>query len=375
MVFVVHHLVCGGVDQALFDLICLLDKDRFAPCVFVQNPGGTWEGKFREAGIELIYDYSCRKPTRNPVVKVQNLANRLKVSKAYRQGGEGLLDICCPDADIVVAYDVWENEPLVFKKGARTVRYVHGDIGTFESYREDILKTRDSLVRYDRIVCVSDAAWHSFCSLSGLNQGVVMLHNPINSDHVRKLAEKPTDLPDDLPMICSVGRLAPEKGLERLLLVQKKILDQGVDHRLVIVGDGPDRSFLERLARALGTEDRVIFAGYQENPYPYMKKSRFLVNSSFTEGLPVIAMEAISLGVPIVATIPSVREAFGEENCGLITANDQQSLMEGICRMLTDEDYYETMKSGAEKQSKVLDGRAMARKVEQMFFQLVPEKG
>ena len=297
MVFIVHHLVCGGVDQALFDLICLLNKDRFAPCVFVQNPGGTWEGKFREAGIELIYDYSCRKPTRNPVVKVQNLANRLKVSKAYRQGGEGLLDICCPDADIVVAYDVWENEPLVFKKGAQTVRYVHGDIGTFESYREDILKTRDFLVRYDRIVCVSDAAWHSFCSLSGLNQGVVMLHNPINSDHVRKLAEKPTDLPDDLPMICSVGRLAPEKGLERLLLVQKKILDQGVDHRLVIVGDGPDRSFLERLARALGTEDRVIFAGNQAQVADYYMAMDFFVFPSVFEGLPGSVIEAQAAGL------------------------------------------------------------------------------
>jgi glycosyltransferase involved in cell wall biosynthesis len=84
----------------------------------------------------------------------------------------------------------------------------------------------------------------------------------------------------------------------------------------MIVGDGPDREYLERLIRAMDLQNSVILAGYQSNPYPYMKKSRFLVISSYTEGLPVISMEALSLGVPVVATIPSIGEAFGEEICG-----------------------------------------------------------
>lgn len=371
VVFVVHHLVCGGVDQALFDLVQLMDKDKFDPVVFVQNPGRQWDGKFWEAGIETVYDYSCRQPTWNPARKLDNAMKKLRIREAYRQNGEGLLDICLPGADIVASYDVWENEKMVFAKGAKTVKYIHGDIGTHESYRKDILAMRPALEKYDRIVCVSDAAWKSFRRITGLTDGVVMRYNPINSENVRTLAEEPVDLPQDLPLICAVGRLAEEKALERLLLIQKQLLEQGIDHRLVIVGDGPDKRFLERLAQAAGIRDRVIFAGYQANPYPYMKASRFLVNSSFTEGLPVIAMEALCLGVPMVAPIPSVKEAFGEGCCGLITENDHDSLLSGIRRMLTDQEFYARAKAGAEKRSAYFDGRAMTREVEQMLLELV----
>ena len=54
ILFVHHKLVCGGAEQALFDLIGLLDKTRFEAKIFVQVPGGEWERKFRDAGIELI---------------------------------------------------------------------------------------------------------------------------------------------------------------------------------------------------------------------------------------------------------------------------------------------------------------------------------
>ena len=73
IVFVNYQLICGGAEQALFDLINLLDKEKFEASVFVQHEGGDWEEKFRNAGILVIYDYSCRKPTLNPVIKMGNL--------------------------------------------------------------------------------------------------------------------------------------------------------------------------------------------------------------------------------------------------------------------------------------------------------------
>ena len=96
ILFVQHKLVCGGAEQALFDLIGLLDKTRFEAKIFVQNPGGEWEQKFRDAGIELIYDYSCRQPTWNPIKKLRNLSKKNRTRKAYDAGGEGLLDVCLP---------------------------------------------------------------------------------------------------------------------------------------------------------------------------------------------------------------------------------------------------------------------------------------
>lgn len=372
ILFVQHKLVCGGAEQALFDLIGLLDKTRFEAKIFVQNPGGEWERKFRDAGIELIYDYSCRQPTWNPVKKLGNLSKKIRTRKAYDHGGVGLLEVCLPHwADIVVSYNVWENEEMVFAGNVKTVKYVHGDPGTNPDYRNEAENHRELLSRFDRIVCVSNSAWNAFRQLSGLSRGVELHYNPMNSANVRRLAEAEANLPDsDLPYICAVGRLSAEKAFERLIVMHKRLLERGIAHRLVIVGDGPDGDFLRRLIRAMGLEDTVIMAGYQANPYPYMKHSRFLVSSSYTEGLPVIAMEALCLGVPMVFPIDSVGEVFGGEICGLITENTNPALEDAIARMLTDEVFYQQTVQGAKNRSAYFDGTRMIQEVEAMFEEL-----
>ena len=372
ILFVQHKLVCGGAEQALFDLIGLLDKTRFEAKIFVQNPGGEWERKFRDAGIELIYDYSCRQPTWNPVKKLGNLSKKIRTRKAYDHGGVGLLEVCLPHwADIVVSYNVWENEEMVFARNAKTVKYIHGDPGTNPDYRNEAENHRELLSRFDRIVCVSNSAWNAFRQLSGLSRGVELHYNPMNSANVRRLAEAEANLPDsDLPYICAVGRLSAEKAFERLIVMHKRLLERGIAHRLVIVGDGPDGDFLRRLIRAMGLEDTVIMAGYQANPYPYMKHSRFLVSSSYTEGLPVIAMEALCLGVPMVFPIDSVGEVFGGEICGLITENTNPALEDAIARMLTDEVFYQQTVQGAKNRSAYFDGTRMIQEVEAMFEEL-----
>lgn len=372
IVFVHHRLVCGGAENALFDLIGLLDKNKFDVTVFAQRNDGIWDQKFRDAGIRVIYDYSCRKATWNPITKAGNIVKKLKTAKAYQNGGAGLLDVCIPEgADIIVSYNVWENEELVFAHNAKTVKYIHGDPGTNPDYRNEAIDHKELLSRFDRIICVSRSAWNAFREISGLTDGVELHYNPMNSEAVRSKAEESVDFPEDVPVICAVGRLSREKAYERLIVIHKKLLEQGIRHKLMIVGDGPDREYLERLVRAMDLQDTVILAGYQSNPYPYMKKSRFLVISSYTEGLPVISMEALSLGVPVVSTIPSIGDIFGKETCGIVAENNNASLEEAVRRMLTDETFYAQAKAGAGKRSTFFDGKRMVQEIENLFQELV----
>ena len=372
VVFVHYKLVCGGAEQALFDLIQLLDKETFDITLFVQSPGGAWDQKFIDAGIHVIYDYSCRQPTWNPVRKFGNVVKKLKTAEAYNREGEGLLDVILPESpDIVISYSAWCHDLIAFTQSAKTVKYIHGDPGTNPVYRDEAQNKQEMLKRFDRIVCVSQAAWNSFREISGITEGVQLHYNPIDSDSVRIRAEEPVELPKDVPLVCAVGRLSEEKGFERLIVIHKRLLEEGIRHKLVIVGDGPDRDFLRRLVNATETQDTVILAGYQSNPYPYMKQSKFLVSSSFTEGLPVISMEALCLGIPMVSAVPSIGEAFGEEMCGLITENDNRSLEAGIRRMLTDDAFYADAKAGAQRRSSFFDGKRMAQEVEEMLLQLV----
>ncbi len=374
IIFIHHKLVCGGAEQALFDLISLMDKEKFDITVFVQKDDGEWNEKFWNAGIRVVFDYSCRKPSWNPVVKVGNLLKKWQISQASADDGKGLMDLCCPGADIIVSYGPIGYPYIGFAQGAKAVHYIHGDVSTNKHYRRILQEKAQTLPNYDKIVCVSEKAREAFCKETGLNETVCMYHNPLNSAHVKELAKESVDIPVDAPVICAVGRLSAEKGFDRLLYIHRRLLDQGICHHLLIVGDGEDWELLQRMRKTMDLEDSVTMVGYQSNPYPYMRASKFLVNASYTEGLPVIAMEALCLGVPVLAPVPSVAEAFGQEICGLITENDTSSLEAGIKKMLTDEDFYAQAKAGAQKRSTFFDGRQMVRPIEELFCQLVEQE-
>ena len=111
--------------------------------------------------------------------------------------------------------------------------------------------------------------------------------------------------------------------------------------------------------------------GYQVNPYPYMKQSDFVVCPSYTEGLSIIGMEALLLGVPVVSAILTIGELFGDEICGVVTENDDASLESGIRKVLTGREFYLRAKDGAEKRSKFFDGKRMVKEIEEGFINLV----
>lgn len=373
IVFIEDALICGGAEQALYDLALLLDPEKFDVTVLSQKPGGTWDQKFRDAGIHLIYDYSCRRATANPITKLGNVMKKLRTQACYRADGEDLLSVVCPGADIIVSYSMWDYPRCGFAKGAKSVKYIHGNMQTNVAFRELILRDRELLPRYDRIVCVSQDSRKAFTEHTGRTDGVEAHYNPINSDNVRRLASQKVELPTDAPLVCGVGRLSYEKGFERLIVQHKRLVEEGLRHYLVLVGDGPDRDYIHRTVQAMDAQDTVILAGYQANPYPYIAASRFLVCPSFTEGLPVVGMEAVCLGIPVVAAVPTISELFGDEMCGLITQNDNESLRCGMRRMLMDEELYQRCKAGTEVRSRFFTGRRMAKEVEDMFLRMMQE--
>ena len=103
------------------------------------------------------------------------------------------------------------------------------------------------------------------------------------------------------PIIVSVGRLERQKNYSMLLKAFHEVLKER-PAQLVLVGDGSERKNLEKEARILKLSDHIFFAGYQENPYPFIKKSDVFVLPSNFEGFGLVLVEALSLGVSIVST-------------------------------------------------------------------------
>lgn len=374
VVFLIQQLVCGGAEQALFDLICLMDKTKFDISVLVLVGGGAWEEKFQNTGIPVINIFYKREKGCSLRQFVAHQLRKMKIHRVIFQDSRKLIGMFLPDgADIAVAYSMWGDEAAALAYDMKHVKFVHGNVANNADFRKLILDNLEILPDYHRIVCISEESYRSFQEATGISNTVRMHYNPLNSENVCRMAQESVQLPQDVPLLCAVGRLAPEKAYDRLIRIHRRILDQGVAHRLVIVGDGPERENLIQVIQKTGTDETVLMAGYQPNPYPYMKNSRFLVCSSYTEGLPVIAMEALTLGIPIVSSVPSIGEIFGDSVCGIITENDDASLEDGIKKMLCDGALYSRARQGAQERSTFFDGRRMVQEIEEMFVEVMKE--
>ncbi len=126
-----------------------------------------------------------------------------------------------------------------------------------------------------------------------------VIANPVDIDEIRARASDETpDVPED-PYTFAMGRLVPKKNFALLL---RAFARAGLPGRLVIAGEGPERDALLELGRELGLADRVLLPGFVANPYPLLSRARTFVLSSNAEGFPNALVEAMSLGIPAIAT-------------------------------------------------------------------------
>jgi glycosyltransferase involved in cell wall biosynthesis len=143
----------------------------------------------------------------------------------------------------------------------------------------------------------------------------------------------------DRPRLVNVGRLSEQKGQLLLVEAAARLRDRGLDFELVIVGDGPMRGAIERLINQLDLQEQVRVTGYLSNQrvLEELLAARALVLPSFAEGLPVVIIEALALGRPVVSTqIAGIPELVEPGASGwLVPAGAIEPLVDAMAEVLT----------------------------------------
>lgn len=167
-----------------------------------------------------------------------------------------------------------------------------------------------------------------------------VLPNPLDLDRVCKLAEETPEHPwpqQGVPYFLAVGRLHPQKGFSLLLeaFARFKETDKR-GHKLLILGEGPDRPFLISLRDTLGLNGEVDLPGFVENPYPYFRQAKAFVMTSTYEGFPIVLLEALALGCPVIAVQArgGVSEALEHGRYGILVPRSPEDLAEAMERMV-----------------------------------------
>ena len=114
-----------------------------------------------------------------------------------------------------------------------------------------------------------------------------------------------------------MGGFPPPKKYIRLLKAHKRLLDEGLEYDLWILGDGTERPMLEQFVSENDLQDSVWMPGFIENPYPFMREADVLACSSVYEGFSTFVTEGVVLGKPIVTTdVSGMRELLGDSEFG-----------------------------------------------------------
>jgi len=158
----------------------------------------------------------------------------------------------------------------------------------------------------DAIVALTSFMKEEFVANIGISfDRISCIANPVDAEFVGKQAQVFVDHPwlsdDQLQVVISVGRLIPQKDYVTLLRAFA-LLPSSIPARLIIVGEGPDRLMLERLAVKLGIADRIQLIGFENNPWRWLARADLFVLSSKWEGHPNALLEALVLGLPVVMT-------------------------------------------------------------------------
>ncbi len=172
------------------------------------------------------------------------------------------------------------------------------------------------------------------------------------------------------PVVGVVAKLSPVKGHEWFLESAARVARERGDARFLVVGDGPRRSELEGMARALGVADRVVFAGARDDVPALLRLMSVFVLSSVSEGSPNVVMEAMAAGVPVVATdVGGVSDAVGGPSSAvLVPPRDADAMARAVIGLLADPRAAGAMGSAGQRIARERhDIGAVVERVEAMF--------
>jgi glycosyltransferase involved in cell wall biosynthesis len=197
----------------------------------------------------------------------------------------------------------------------------------------------------DSVISVSEDVARMLCASSPeLMKKISILPNPVVSDEMLAKGEMLSGHPwldgsdSDIPVVLGAGRLHPQKDFTTLIAAFAEVKKKR-DARLVILGEGSERSSLQDQIRKLGLEDCVSMPGFVDNPFPFFKRAKVFVLSSRYEGMPNVLLQAMAFGTPVVATDcdSGAREVIRNSGVGrLVTVGNHAGMARAILAALDD---------------------------------------
>ena len=374
VLFLIESLAGGGAEKVLTTLVQHIDKERFDVTVCAISGGGKYEDAIKR---QVSYKAILAEPKNGNVwerwlyvLKHHLVYKWLPLSWVYR--------VFVPqNSDVEVAFvEGFTTKLLSYSTNLVAKRYawVHIDLHQnhwTKSVYDNLKEETDVYNQYTELFGVSNTVVSAFRKeLPNVTVPVETVYNPIDVHDILSRANEIVDLKCGKSLLMvTVGRLEPQKSYMRLLRIAKKLIEDGMDVELWILGDGTERNLLEQYVSENKMQERVCLLGFHANPYKYLRQGDLFVCSSLSEGYSTAVTEALILGLPIITTDCSgMAELLQNGECGVITENDEAALYEGLKRLLADKSLLEHYRHKAIERGKEFSIEHLMKPIETILM-------
>lgn len=371
ILFFIDSISGGGAEKVLRNLVNNMDQSKFEITVQTINDSVKADtllkdgiryktiNRFKNRVLNKLYQYWIRLCAELKILYPLYIKDDYDIEVAYLE--------CGPTKIIASSTN----------KKAVKIAWVHCDFSKKKEMRESEKKIRRQYIRYDKIVCVSRDVELGFHKVLGADYTTTVLQNVIDEKEIIVKAEEIIDWrpKTELKNLLAVGRLSPEKNYAYLLETCGNLKNTGYQFHLNILGDGPERNNLEEIVEKLKLENYVSFRGFIKNPYPWIKKSDYLVCSSEYEGSSTVVQEALILGT-IVVTTPcgGMKDLLGNSEYGLITDDRNEGLYCGLKKLMDQEKVERKYKQAAVERGKFFSKDKTVKLTERFLEELFSKK-
>lgn len=340
----------GGAEKVLVTLLKNLPSDKYDIDLLLNLYSGKYLAEVPD-WINVLYLNKGEMITTNRLQDIPKKAFRVIYQKILKLFPQLLywfnLKNKKYDIEFAAIHGVRDEILNSPQKNSKKIIWIHSDLNRKHNDRYPQSEFK-KFFKYDRILVISKKIQDDFqqnASSEADKSKIVIIYNPLDTTEILNKSSsffQSKYIQHTTKLFISIGTIYPAKGFDRLLKVHKRLLDEGFQHRLLILGDGYDLENIRQLQKDLNITETSELMGFTANPYPYLRQADFFVLSSRYEGFPTVLFEAITLKKNIIATdVSGVSEMLDNGKLGLIIENSETGIYNGMKKALQHPESFE----------------------------------
>lgn len=358
VLYIIWSLGLGGAERALIYLTQGLNKSKFNPIVCCLNDKGVFSEELEKEGIKVIALNKKSGFDLHIIKKLTAVINEYKIDVVHTH---------------LWGANFWGRLAAKFA-GVRIIIATEQNVDTWKTPFHLLLDKWFSVFT-DRVIAVSNSVKNFYVKKALINADKIqVIYNCVDLEKydLRSLRVNDSDgsqVTDGEAVLGVVGRLVPQKGHRYFLLALKELLNT-YKIKGLIIGSGPLEEELKVFSRSLGLNGSVAFMGLRKDIPNIISAIDILILPSLREGLPLVALEAMALKKPVIATnVGGNPEVVLHGETGfLVPPEDSVELTAAIKRLIQDKELAKRLgENGYNRVKEYFSKEIMIKKTEELY--------